>query len=292
MRAYSFDLESFADRNLGGDVRNLAGLSFTTMRVVPQQYDFALMDHMDCDDTDLAWEVYNRVWGLERSPESPPVPTGWTHMLFRGDTMNSFRTLFGHEIIPKDICVTGGDGVQGFKGLRRFGVDEELFDKVHEFWYTYHSIGNFLPLPNAKVCGKTINTYRTVWYDYFDAFLGNLHACLTGDVEVSDNGRPSLPKLVEANSFFWDRYRGEDGWESFVREFMLEGYCDGYLRPRKLYRGMWHWQHNVSRADYVKACHEYIDTATSLIAERGVRMMAVAARRAVPAHGPSENECP
>ena len=52
-------------------------------------------------------------------------------MNFRGDTMNSFRSLFGHEMI-----VQNGDGieVQGFKGLRRFGVENELFDKVCKFW--------------------------------------------------------------------------------------------------------------------------------------------------------------
>jgi len=278
MQTYSFDIEAFAEKHLGGDVRNLAGLSFSTMRIVPQQYDFALMDCMDCDETDLAWEVYNRVWGVERMPESPPLDVGMVQPEWRGDTMNSFRTLFGHEILPDDIGVTGGDGVVGFKGLRRFGVEKELFDKVHEFWYTYHSIGNFIPMPNAKSCGKTINTYRIVWHDYFDAFLYNLHACLIGNVPVVNDNKPSLPKLVETNSFFWDEYRGKDGWERFVHTFLLEGYCDENLRPKKLYAGMWHWQRNVSRADYVKACHEYIDTATELIMARGVRMMEIVKR--------------
>ena len=183
---YSFDLEAFANKYLQGDVRNLAKLSFGLMQVLPHQYDFALMDHMDCDDTNLSWEIYNRIWSLERMPESPPLEVGMVQPQWRGDTINSFRTLFGHEIIVP--CV-GGDGIVGFKGLRRFGVEKELFDKVHEFWYTYHCIGNFIPFPNAKVGNKTINTYRTTWHDYFDLFLENLYSCLVYGKAASELSR-------------------------------------------------------------------------------------------------------
>ena len=73
---YCFDLESFTKKFLNGDIRNLAKLSLGWMHVLPHQYDFLLMDHMDCDDTNLSWEIYNRIWGLERMPESPPLDMG------------------------------------------------------------------------------------------------------------------------------------------------------------------------------------------------------------------------
>ena len=267
---YSFDLEAFIRKYLDGDIRNLTDLSLTAMKVSPQKYGFATTDHLDCDDTNLAWEIYNRIWGLRRTPESSPSTGGWVCMNFRGDTMNSFRSLFGREIIVRN---DDGIEVQGFRGLRRFGAEDELFNKACKFWYTYHCIGNFIPFPNIKVGKRTINTFRTTWHDYFDVFLENLRPCLLHDSTSPEEDDVSLPKLVAANSFFWDKYRGKDGWERFISEFLLEDYCDEFFRPKRLYSGLWYWKRNVSRSDYIKACHEYIDTASELILSRGKRMM-------------------
>ncbi len=267
---YSFDLETFTRNHLDGDVRNLATLSLGEMQVLPQQYDFALRDNLDNDETNLAWEVYHRVWGLERMPETPPLSPEEPQPTFRGDTINSFRTLFGREIT---LPSTGGDEIIGFQGLRRFDAEDELFEKVRDFWYTYTCIGNFIPFPNVKDCGVTINTYRPVWHDYFDAFLENLHQCLVGSTNPAPDAKASLPKLINRNSFFWNEYRGPDGWKAFITKFMLEDYCDADLLPKRLYSRLWHWKRTLSRADYIAACHQYIDTATPLILSRGKRMM-------------------
>ena len=276
MKAYTFDLEGFAERHLGGNLEALAELSLGTIRGLPLVYGFDTLDSADCDDTNLAWEVYYRLWGIESVRECPPAPPDdpeyrceeW----MRGDTMNSFRTLFGREI--EDVG-SAPDPVVGFKGLRRFGADEELFKMAREFRYTYHRIGNFLPLPNAKCGGKTMNTCRTAWHDYFDQFLAALHDCLLGKPRAN----PMLMGLVDANAFFWDDYRGEAGWRRYVEKFMLEDYCDANLVPKRLYRGLWHWRRGVSRDDYVRACRDYIQTATELIDRRGKRMMREVVRR-------------
>ena len=65
----------------------------------------------------------------------------------------------------------------------------------------------------------------------------------------------------------------------YVERFMLEDYCDAELVPKKLYKGLWHWQRGVSREDYVRACREYVQTATGLIERRGKRMMREVVRR-------------
>ena len=138
MKKYTFDLEGFAARHLAGDVEKLAELSLGEIQVLPLVYGFSTLDSADCDDTNLAWEVYYRLWGVERFRKSPVESSDRTEckdeQWMRGDTMNSFRTLFGREIV--------GDGsdsgrVVGFKGLRRFGVEDELSENVREFWYTY-----------------------------------------------------------------------------------------------------------------------------------------------------------
>ena len=276
MKAYAFDLEGFAAWHLGGNVEKLAELSLGTIQALPLVYGFSTLDSADCDDTNLAWEVYFRLWGVERVRESPPALAGGSasgcEQWMRGDTMNSFRTLFGLEI--EDDC-SAPDTIVGFKGLRRFGAEEELFKMAHGFWYTYHRIGNFLPLPNVKRGGKTMNTCRTAWHDYFDQFLAALHDCLLENPRAN----PMLMGLVDANAFFWDDYRGEAGWRRYVEKFMLEDYCDANLVPKRLYRGLWHWRRGVSRDDYVRACRDYIQTATELIARRGKRMMREVVRR-------------
>ena len=59
----------------------------------------------------------------------------------------------------------------------------------------------------------------------------------------------------------------------------IEDYCDANLLPKRIHRGLWHWHRGVSRNDYVRACHEYIQTATELIDRRGKRMMREVVRR-------------
>ena len=74
MKKYTFDLEGFAARHLAGDVEKLAELSLGEIQVLPLVYGFSTLDSADCDDTNLAWEVYHRLWGVERVRESPGAP--------------------------------------------------------------------------------------------------------------------------------------------------------------------------------------------------------------------------
>ena len=99
---YPFDLEDFAARHLGGDVERLAELSLGTILAHPQVYGASVLGGDDCDDTNLAWEVYYRLWCVERFRKPPVASSDGTEckgeQWMRGDTMNSFRTLFGREI--------------------------------------------------------------------------------------------------------------------------------------------------------------------------------------------------
>ena len=69
---YTFDLDDFAARHLGGDVERLAELSLGTIQAQPQVYGTSVLGGDDCDDTNLAWEVYYRLWCVERF-RKPPV---------------------------------------------------------------------------------------------------------------------------------------------------------------------------------------------------------------------------
>ncbi|WJV18975.1 hypothetical protein QU593_00270 [Rossellomorea marisflavi] len=89
-------------------------------------------------------------------------------MWYRGDTLNSFHTMFGKE-------VTSDGGSRRFKGVEKYLSDQPLREIVNRYHQTYHTVGNFIPLPNKKLERHTFNTYRGVKYgDYFDLFLKRL----------------------------------------------------------------------------------------------------------------------
>lgn len=209
----------------------------------------------DCDDTDLARAVYREVWKLE-FPE------------FRGDTMNSFRTIFGRERFTRDVCdvprVYAGSAAD-----RRFGIPSDLQKRIQVFWGDYHTIGNFIPLPNKRVNGKTLNTYRSgIWKDYFPPFLQAVRAYLDGEFSKS-----KLPvefiQLMEANSFFWNQYRGN--FAQYVRDFFLDGYLDGSGTIINLSRVYW-WDKSLTEDEYIRAAKRYLDFTRHIIGDRAKRI--------------------
>lgn len=209
----------------------------------------------DCDDTDLARAVYREVWKLA-FPE------------FRGDTMNSFRTIFGRERFTRDVCDVPRVYV-GSAADRRFRIPSDLLKRIQVFWEDYHTIGNFIPLPNKMVNGKTFNTYRSgIWKDYFPSFLQALRAYLDGGLSKS-----KLPlefiQLMEANSFFWNQYRGN--FVQYVRDFFLDGYLDDSGMIIKLPRVYW-WDKSLTEDEYIRAAKHYLDFAERIIGDRAKRI--------------------
>lgn len=91
---------------------------------------------------------------------------------FRGDTINSFGSLFGKESKENEF---------GYRA-KFFGADKDiiLWNKIKEFSRLYHQIGNFIVIPNRSSVQYGINGARGCYYntdycegmrDYFDWFL-------------------------------------------------------------------------------------------------------------------------
>lgn len=213
----------------------------------------------DCDDCELSRAVYREVWGLE-FPQ------------YRGDTMNSFRTVFGRERITRQVV----DAPWAFVGSaadERFALPDWLLDRIRDFFWTYHTIGNFIPLPNVSVDGKTLNMYRAgIWKDSFGAFLSAVGMYLDGRGMVCGNVQLPLAfvKLMDANSFFWDRYRGR--FEEYVRDFFLEGYLDDDGNVMDIPQVFW-WDKSLSADKYVSAAAQFLDLSEKVIADRAQRII-------------------
>ncbi len=93
---------------------------------------------------------------------------------FRGDTMNSFGSLFGKEDKKKDRSFA-------FRA-KLYNADQNprLWKKINKFSKSYHHIGNFIVIPNRGTLRNGINGARAGYYnreecegmrDYFDWFL-------------------------------------------------------------------------------------------------------------------------
>ena len=139
------------------------------------------------------------------------------------------------------------------------------------FWVNYHTIGNFLPLPNKKVNGKTLNTYRAgIWKDYFPSFLRAVKIYLENDSLSAAKLPEGFVRLMEANDFFWKNYRGR--FSKYVRDFFLEGYLDRHGAVVELPRIYW-WDKSLTLEMYVAAANRYLDFANRIIKGRADRIV-------------------
>lgn len=242
-------IQQFVTKRLDGDINN-----FVT-------YDLAQLEgdktfgcpgrSFDCDDTNVARAVYCLVFG-----DVFPNLTMETlqDRTYRGDTMNSFRTLFGKYTEGYATC----EDV--------YNIPQELADKIHRFSHTYHTIGNMLPLPNKKTT-QNLNLMRSnLWGDYFDRFLMEVR-----DYLWEDSYHEKFTPLMEANDFAFEQYKGtEYGIGELMEGLMLHGYTKGgsmlqFLLPIKLRK-------KVPEVLYLKHAEHYVDFCTELIEERGKMM--------------------
>lgn len=205
----------------------------------------------DPDDMILSRAMYRALWGMERPK-------------YRGDTMNTFRTVLGRELT---------NGVT--KADRLFKLSDEFKARRAKFYYTYHTLGNYIPLPNdtIEIGGKpfTLNMYRAgIWKDYFGEFLVAVKTYLEG----SDDEKASLPadfkRLMEKTDYFWQKYRGK--FKDYVRDFYLQDYLDEKGEIIRLQIVYW-WQRGQKEADYIAGATKYLDFAERVISLRSKRLI-------------------
>lgn len=144
---------------------------------------------------------------------------------FRGDTMNSFGSLFGKE---------GKDRPFAFRA-KYFGADKnpKLWNKIKEFYQMYHYIGNFIVIPNRGSVQNGINGARAGYYDtdycegmrdYFDWFLIAIakyqEKVRCGNIRLN-KFEMQLQRNPEYNPFFLDVTEWEERF--FLKDYFKEG---------------------------------------------------------------------
>lgn len=246
---------SFADKYLDGNLE--AFISFPLTRLKGDREFGCPGRSFDADDTEIMRYVYAAIFAeIWPGMSIENLKNGE----FRGDTLNTFNTMFGQPTQESE-----------HPGLDKFNPSEELKAKVVDFHHNYHTIGNMIVLPNLRLNGKSINTYRgckAQWRDFFDRFLPELKTVL-----VSDGGDDTLLKLVAINHVHFALYKSTEGFNSLVDGLFLNDYLDAHSNPVISSKAYYFWKSGLSREDYSAEAIRYVDFANAVIENRGKQMI-------------------
>lgn len=252
-------LKDFIREKLDGKIDGISTFDFKTLRGddrfgCPGRY-------FDCDDTEIMRAVYVVLWE-DILPELSMDTLGNAEK-YRGDTMNSFHTMFGREI---------PDRPGFYAGLEKYHPSDEMRERVREFGNKYCSnIGNFVVLPNRYVRDTTLNFYRGTnqWRDFFDRFLVRLRN------ELCDCGEkdPLLEELVDTNAFCFDKFRSKNGFRILKNRLFLADYCDSDGIPEERFPLNYHWKDPADAVRYFSDADQYLRMAEEIIGRRSGRML-------------------
>ena len=153
----------FISEALSGDIN---GLKNNDITLLIRRVDNGKKQNVyfgDINDPDMYYitrAIYIVVWGYVFNLDFDNLGQ-WGRIIkhpFRGDTMNSFNSVFGKEMII----------------AKRYCLSDDLIKKIMEYYHLYHSIGNFIVIPNKLNLNSKRANYCTL-QDFFDSFLGAMY---------------------------------------------------------------------------------------------------------------------
>lgn len=244
-------LLSFIQEKLSGDIERLKDYCFADLKGSPWG---KCNSSFDCDNTLLANAIYILLWGgRDNFYSNLTLENVGTHRIYRGDTMNSFRSVLGKY-------------EESFSYWEKIGMAE----KVSAFFRKYHTLGNFTVLPNKEYQGTTFNMERGCKYgDFFDRFLMTMEKVMLDEPEKDE----VFYQLKEANR---ECFNGKT-----LQQFSDTFFWDAYMtanKPKVLFAPHWTLRkrfYKISPAsDYAVFAEKYIDEATRIINCRAEKMIA------------------
>ena len=267
-------LRNFVKDKLDNNIENFVNYDFENLKY-DQIYGCKNPEYFDCDNTYIMKAIYQLLFS-----KAFPAINDWRNIgsgkFYRGDTLNTFHTLFGREI-PEN---------RGhFYGIERFApIDENLYNRIRKFKKSICTLGNFVVLPNYSYwTGRknvTINTYRGCnnWKDYFDQFMIALENCLTNE----KNPDEILYNLVHKRNYeAFNAYSSFDGFVKLANYLLLDDYLDENNHAKNLFTAFdgkvfYHWDKpQKSKELYLEGVDNYITIASKIINNRGQKMVEI-----------------
>lgn len=252
-------IRSFVDKHLDGNIDALATYELSSLKDNkmygnPRRY-------YDSDDTELIRAIYcvvfRNAW--------PDIQQNLESYKLRGDTLNTFATMFGK--------IRGNYRPEVHPGLDQHNPSAEMVKIVEDFYRICWTMGNMTVLPNIYFNNETINKYRGChdnWHDYEDRFLLGLFLILI-DGEPKDK---VLVDLIKANEAFFNTYYGIEGWKRFIDLHFLNDYVDENHKPVISSKGYFYWNSwNMTDEQYFEEAKRYCTFATKVIKNRARKMI-------------------
>ena len=249
-------VRSFIKERLDGDIERLSTFELGNLR--GDDIYGCPNRNFDSDDTELMRAIYCIVFA-----------DAWEHISMdnlgegklRGDTMNSYNTLFSPTWKER------------FSEI--WNPDKELVAKIRKYHKICYTIGNMTILPDKRIGEWSINKHRGChdeWHDYEDRFLAALHKVLTQQADRD----PDLEELVKLNEEDFRPLYGVEGWRSFIEKNRLEYYVGDDYVPMVKSLGYTYWRGGyTNRERFFSECHRYIDDSTQIINNRAKRMIEI-----------------
>ena len=266
-------IKSFVEDKLDGDIDALS--TYPLYKLWGDKKYGNPDRNFDGDDTELMRAIYCVVFKDTWKGLTMDTLADYT---FRGDTINTYATMFGRKR-QKEQSV--------HPGIDKFHPSEELSEKIMAYNNLVGTIGNMMVLPNKTLTGLTLvdgkyqpyawtlNQHRgmhPLWQDYQDRFLCELYKVLTDRPDKDLD----LAELVEANNPSFLPYYGEDGWKAYIKNNMLEGYCDLDYKPQLTSKGYTFWRNcYVSPKNYLSEAERFVAFASCIIEGRAQRIIQV-----------------
>lgn len=253
-------LRTFKDIVLDGEMDRLLTYCFDDLKMVKR---FSTPDNeeiFDCDNLKISKAIYCILWGHIfdiKNGEIGSWDTKTEKCVFRGDTINSFNTLFGDDSY----------GQIAFRARnRKLDTDFYLWKDVVAFYREYHTIGNFILLPNkGNVNGNRVSSQIG---DYFDLFL--LDLCKYKKKPLENH---KLCTILKQNDF----YEREDVFLILKDEFFLDEFFDDQYNPKNVFglgkRSYKFFEKNQDK--YKEFAKNYIELAEKIIFRRSLKMIDV-----------------
>lgn len=252
-------IRQFVDERLDGDISKLATFELRYLNG-DDKYGNPGRGY-DSDDTELMRAIYCVVF----KDAWPDIESNLRKYRLRGDTLNTFATLFGK--------IRGDYRAEVHPGLDQHNPPLEIIRIVEDYYRVCWTMGNMTILPNAFINNHTINTYRgchEVWHDYEDRFLQGLYRVLTDGVP-KDEG---LLIHIQKNGDFFKPYFGYDGWRKFVDSHFLNDYVDEHYAPVVLSKGYCYWRSwRMTDEQYFEEVKRYCEFSTNVIGHRASKMI-------------------
>lgn len=261
----------FTDDVLGRDIFALNNKDLSEMKLTMKNNEKKRYfgDIKDPDMYRITQAIYIVVWGhiYNLSFDNMGSWGQQEQKPFRGDTMNSFRSVYGEKR----------------KVFEHYKLheDDNLNKMLDDFQKIYHSIGNFIVIPNRNDVNSKRGNYCTM-QDFFDSFLGAIYQYQNLDekteyYEFCEILKPVLDINEEYKNISFDIFTKEFYLENYLKEgkpFNVFG-IDYALRKKEYKcreRGLRAKNGFFSEAEYMRLATQYYMVSQKIISYRGKKI--------------------